>query len=83
MAPTVALALLASGLACLAVGWFGARYHYVGLASSSTASAASWASNGISESSSGSLFKVTKVRSYRGPVLYAAWTPAQRPIPKP
>ena len=39
-------------------------------------SAVSWASNGISESSSGRLFKAVKVRSYTGPRRFATWSPA-------
>ena len=35
---------------------------------------ASWASNGISESSSGALFRARKVRSYRGLRRFETWT---------
>ncbi|EOD23456.1 hypothetical protein EMIHUDRAFT_199815 [Emiliania huxleyi CCMP1516] len=35
----------------------------------------SWGSNGISESSSGALFRAVKVRSYQGPRRFADWRP--------
>ena len=35
----------------------------------------SWGSNGISESSSGALFRAVKVRSYQGPRRFAGWRP--------
>ena len=38
------------------------------------ASASSWASNGISESSSGTLFRAVRTRSYPGETLFASWT---------
>jgi len=37
-------------------------------------SSGSWASNGISESSSGLLFRTTRVRQYSGERLFAKWT---------
>ena len=49
-----------------------------GSASSSSSSSASWASNGISESSSGTLFRAVRSRSYPDALLFSKWTP---PLP--
>ena len=61
---------LVTNAVCLLLGWLAApRFASDGPA----VAAGSWASNGISESSSGNLFGIVKVRSYRGPRLYAEW----------
>ena len=45
----------------------------------------SWQSNGISESSSGTLFRAVPVHKYTGPKRFASWrpaTPVSRPVPR-
>lgn len=43
--------------------------------SSGGSSGSSWASNGISESSSGTLFRAVRVRRYTGERAFAKWAP--------
>lgn len=71
--------LLATNAVCLLVGWLVARRF---TSDGPAVAAGSWASNGISDSSSGNLFGIVKVRSYRGPRLYAEWrADARAPAP--
>ena len=48
-------------------------------------SSSSWASNGISESSSGTLFRAVRVRTYSGERAFATWSPPKGdgPVPRP
>ena len=80
--PATSLSVL--GLALLLISGCGYLYITCGAAAetlSGTASA-SWASNGISESSSGTLFRAVRVRTYSDARLFAAWKPPlQSPAP--
>lgn len=69
----LATTLILSG--CLAYGYItcGAISPAAPVAGAA-ASASSWASNGISESSSGTLFRAVRTRSYPGETLFASWT---------
>ena len=72
--------LLATNAVCLLVGWLVARRF---TSDGPAVAAGSWASNGISDSSSGNLFGIVKVRSYRGPRLYAEWRADARAPARP
>ena len=77
--PTASLSVL--GLSLLLIS--GCRYLYItcGAAAENLSGSASgsWASNGISESSSGTLFRAVRVRTYSDSRLFAAWKPPPQP----
>ena len=77
--PTASLSVL--GLSLLLIS--GSFYLYItcGAAAENLSGSASgsWASNGISESSSGTLFRAVRVRTYSDSRLFAAWKPPPQP----
>ena len=75
--PTASLSVL--GLSLLLIG--GYLYITCGAAAENLSGSASgsWASNGISESSSGTLFRAVRVRTYSDSRLFAAWKPPPQP----
>ena len=50
-------------------------------ASFATSGSSSWASNGISEGTSGELFRAVHVHTFSGERLFAAWKPPSTPAP--
>mmetsp|Transcript_51326 Transcript_51326/g.133346 ORF Transcript_51326/g.133346 Transcript_51326/m.133346 type:complete len:521 (-) Transcript_51326:501-2063(-) len=87
-APPSSLGLLA--LVLVLGGGAGYLYATCGSANEASSSlsggssgSSSWASNGISESSSGTLFRAVRVRTYDGPRSFSTWRPSAKPVSPP